>query len=136
MAITPRRYGKSVSMAMFTLALLLCVPGIRICIFSTGKRASGGLMEIIMKLLNETGNSKQRIVKRNQEQLYVCAHDKVSPDGVLLEPKVTLHDDPNTSKLYSYPASVSGNTTYIFFHFLFHNSNHQYGYQFGNRAMD
>ncbi len=113
MAITPRRYGKSVSMAMFTLALLLCVPKIRICIFSTGKRASGGLMEIIMKLLNETGNAKHRIVKRNQEQLYVCSEDKVSPEGVLLAPKIALQDDPDTSRLYSYPASVSGKMTYI-----------------------
>lgn len=36
---TPRRFGKTVSVGMYVLALLINVPGIRICIFSTGKRA-------------------------------------------------------------------------------------------------
>jgi len=49
-AITPRRWGKTWSVAMFVLALMLSCPGIRICVFSTGKRASSSLMEIICQV--------------------------------------------------------------------------------------
>ncbi|MBL4888483.1 MAG: hypothetical protein JKX97_00510, partial [Candidatus Lindowbacteria bacterium] len=46
MVMTPRRFGKTWSVAMFVVAALLSVPGFKIAIFSTGKRASNSLMEI------------------------------------------------------------------------------------------
>lgn len=63
---TPRRFGKTVSVAMYCLTLLLCVPGIRICVFSTGKRASSGLSTEIMDRLNHVENGLDRILKSNQ----------------------------------------------------------------------
>jgi hypothetical protein len=50
-AITPRRWGKTWSVALFVLALMLSCPGIRVCVFSTGKRASGSLMEIMLQFM-------------------------------------------------------------------------------------
>jgi hypothetical protein len=47
MILTPRRFGKTVSVAMFVLSMMLCLPGVRVCVFSTGKRASSGLMQEI-----------------------------------------------------------------------------------------
>lgn len=66
-AITPRRWGKTWSVALFVLALMLAVPGIRVCVFSTGKRASGSLMEIMLQFMGNVDGLKDRIVKQNQE---------------------------------------------------------------------
>lgn len=66
-AITPRRWGKTWSVALFVLALMLAVPGIRVCVFSTGKRASGSLMEIMLQFMNNVEGLRDRIVKQNQE---------------------------------------------------------------------
>jgi hypothetical protein len=53
---------------MFVLALLLTVPGLRICLFSTGKRASSGLLLEISDLLNKIPGGRERVAKMNQEQ--------------------------------------------------------------------
>lgn len=65
---TPRRFGKTMSIALFCTAVLLNVPDLRICIFSTGKRASGSLMAEIVAMLTKSGFAN-RIVKQNQEQV-------------------------------------------------------------------
>jgi hypothetical protein len=46
-----RRNGKTFVTSATAAALLLCVPGIRIAIFSTCKRTSGMMMEAIMEKL-------------------------------------------------------------------------------------
>jgi hypothetical protein len=63
------RFGKSVSVAMYVLALLLHVPGIRVCIFSTGKRASGKLVGEIMERIKNIPGATKRVIKQNQEQV-------------------------------------------------------------------
>lgn len=55
--------------------MLLNVPGIKICIFSTGKRASGGLMLEIMDRLREIPGGSSRILKQNQEQVRDHSHE-------------------------------------------------------------
>lgn len=67
--MTPRRFGKTVSVAMFVCAMLLSCPGIKICIFSTGKRASSNLMQEIMDRLSFIEGGRERVVKHNQEQV-------------------------------------------------------------------
>lgn len=52
MIMTPRRFGKTWSVAMFVVAALLNIPGIKIVIFSTGKRASNSLMETALKFMS------------------------------------------------------------------------------------
>jgi len=72
MAITPRRWGKTWAVAMFVLCFMLACPGIRICVFSTGKRASTSLMEIICQFMGNVPGLLGRIVKQNQEELYIA----------------------------------------------------------------
>jgi hypothetical protein len=59
---------------MFVLALLHSCPGIRIAIFSTGRRASGSLMSIVLDFLIKIPGAKERICKQNEEEMYThCA---------------------------------------------------------------
>lgn len=84
---------------MFALTLLLCVPGIKIAIFSTGRRASGGLLGIIMDFMKRIPGASQRVIRQNQEELFVSC--------------VGSDDDEESeqiSKLFSYPSSVKGTT--------------------------
>lgn len=95
------RWGKTWSVALFVVALLLCVPGIQIGVFSTGKRASGSLMAIVCDFLQRIPGASERIVKKNEEQLFI-SHGKGS--GVFDKDGV----DTRTSKLFSYPGSTTG----------------------------
>ena len=65
------------SISMFIGAMLLCCADIRICVFSTGKRASGSLMSEVVALLTRT-NNQNRIIKQNQEQARDRIHVLVS----------------------------------------------------------
>jgi len=106
--MTPRRWGKTWSVAMFVTALLLNVPGIKIACFSTGKRASGSLMEIVGGMITKVEGGYERIIRRTQEHLYISS--------VALSEGVTsnsararaLCDAPDTSRFVSYPATVNG----------------------------
>jgi hypothetical protein len=110
LACCPRRFGKSWAIASFILALLLHVPGIRICVFSTGKRASGNLQEILLQLLSNSGDeSMNRIIRNTTEQLYIASPSSV--DGGVkftLNSAKELYNSKNTSKLLSYPSAVDG----------------------------
>lgn len=96
---------------MFVLAIMLCVPGIRLCVFSTGKRASGSLMEIVLTFLLKIPGAKNRIVKQNQENLYIAEHELGEGIGQHSGMAQSLHSDGSTSKLFSFPSSVAGNKT-------------------------
>ena len=106
MVCTPRRLGKSIAIAMFNCGLLLACPGIRIATFSTGSRASGALMGEIVKLLQLIPGGRERVLKRNQEQLFLAA----TATGVTAGSARAraLGDGPDVSKLYSFPGSTTG----------------------------
>lgn len=110
LACCPRRFGKSWAIASFILALLLHVPGIRICVFSTGKRASGNLQEILLQLLSNSGEENMnRIIRNTAEQLYIASPSSVE-GGVkfTLNSAKELYNSKNTSKLLAYPAAIDG----------------------------
>jgi len=98
--LTPRRWGKTTSVAMFVAAMALEVPGVTQAVYSTGKRASGGVMAQVGKYLSLSPDSAKRVVSRNQEQLFVSEHP---PDGT--KSRQVLLDDAGTSKFWSYPSS-------------------------------
>jgi hypothetical protein len=100
---TPRRMGKTVSVAMFVAAVLENCPGIKICIFSTGQRASSGLMSEIKKLLKKIPNGTERIVKETQEELRFapCAVGNTAAE------KNAAQLSDNVSILYSYPGGTT-----------------------------
>ena len=86
---TPRRFGKTTACAMFCAAMALCTPDAWISIFSTGQRASTMLLELTAKLIMNTPDGKARILKKNNEQLYIKGE---TPSDV--------------RRIYSYPSSV------------------------------
>ena len=85
---------------MFVLAILLHVPGIRICIFSTGKRASSAIMTEILDRLKHVEGGMDRLVKSNQEQLFIGAG--AAKGGVRT---VGQLNDVANSRLYSFPGT-------------------------------
>lgn len=103
---TPRRWGKTISVAMFVAALLLCRPGIKIAVFSTGKRASSSLTGEVIKMIDRLGH-KNRIVKQNLEELYVSIVPAETGGGT--QSAKALQTAPETSRLGSFPSSVEGN---------------------------
>ncbi len=109
--MTPRRWGKTFSVACYVLAMMLGNPGIRIAIFSINARASRNLTEIVTRFLNTMPNEASRVVKKNQEQLYLAAHpvDRLNPNRFGVN-----EDAPDVSKLLSLPASVTGRFSFQF----------------------
>jgi hypothetical protein len=118
MVQTPRRFGKTVSVAMFVLAMMLHCPGIRICIFSTGKRASSGLMTEIWDLLKKIKGAKDRVTKHNQEQLCIAAtavakgarrgrHNDNDDDDDNLGGETLFSSHKTVSTLYCFPGGTS-----------------------------
>ncbi len=101
MAMTPRRWGKTVSVAMFVAALLLDVPGLTIAVFSTGKRASGSLTELVKKMICNVKGGAARVVKASQEDLYIAAHAPANGSINSAEAKA-LQTAVGTSKLKRY----------------------------------
>lgn len=90
MAITPRRFGKTYSVAMFVVALLFGVEGIEQAIFSTGRRASQKLIELVYRFMCKIPGMRQSIIKHNVETIWIQG-----PYGA---------DD--VRKVFSYPSNV------------------------------
>ncbi len=68
LCLTPRRFGKTTSVAMFVAAYCLTVPRSEQCIFSTGRRASQKLLELIRDMIL-SGRHRDMFIKCNQETL-------------------------------------------------------------------
>ena len=67
LCMTPRRFGKTTAVSMFVAAYAMCVPNSVQSIFSTGRRASQKLLELIRDMVKKTPWA-DRIVKCNQEE--------------------------------------------------------------------
>ena len=79
LCMTPRRFGVSknyVSVGMFCAAYLYSVENCEIAIFSTGRRASQKLLELINSLICKLPGGKERILKYNQEVLNLTNYDE------------------------------------------------------------
>lgn len=68
LCLTPRRFGKTTSVAMFVAAYAMTVPHSEQCIFSTGKRASQKLLELIRDMV-KAGVYRKMFIKCNGETL-------------------------------------------------------------------
>jgi hypothetical protein len=93
---------------MYVLAILLACPGVKICVFSTGKRASGGLTVEIMDRIRFLPDASKRVIKQNQEQLWLSATALAEGEGVNGSRAKSMQNDADISRLYSFPASVAG----------------------------
>ena len=74
LCLTPRRFGKSTSVAMFVAAYVMTVPHSEQCIFSTGRRASQKLLELIRDMI-KSGEHADMFVKCNGETMLVQGPD-------------------------------------------------------------
>jgi len=74
LCLTPRRFGKTTAVAMFVASYFLSVEKAQLCIFSTGKRASDGMLDKIhefIKLIDEDlGTNHDKCCKRKGEFLF------------------------------------------------------------------
>ena len=99
LCLTPRRFGKTTAVAMFVAAYAMCVPHSTQSIFSTGRRASQKLLELIRDIIKKTPMA-DCIVKCNQEEL-------------------TLQIGFDRRKIFSYPShaktlrGVGGDVLYL-----------------------
>ncbi len=108
LGMTPRRWGKTIVVALFCAVLLLCVPGLHISTFSTGKRASGLLMGEVRRLMSGIPGANERIVRSNAESFNVATgrlQDGVSQHS---ETAKRMANDVSSSIFHSYPSSVDG----------------------------
>lgn len=99
--LTPRRWGKTTSVAMFVAAVMLNVPGIKVAVYSTAKRTSGGVMAKVCEYIRMIEGAMDRVIVRNQEQLFIAERPPQPGVG-----RTTLVDDKRTSKFWSYPAGA------------------------------
>ena len=90
---TPRRWGKTTSVAIFVASALFTVPEIWISVYSTGRRASKALSDLVHKLLKKleeaAGYQKTKVLVKNTEELFY---------------RGTIGSD--VRQLFSYPATV------------------------------
>lgn len=107
LVVTPRRYGKTWSIAMFVASVLLNVPGIKVAVFSTGHRASNWLMMKVAKFINDIEGGGERICRQNQEQLFVSPVALSKGKSVNSSEAKARQQMEGTSEFYSFPGSVN-----------------------------
>jgi hypothetical protein len=73
--ITPRRYGKTMAVALYATAYMMSIPGTTVSIYSTGKRASKRLLGLVGKMIIDLNGSKNVIKSFNQETIEVTSFD-------------------------------------------------------------
>ena len=106
--ITPRRFGKTWSVAMFVASVLVHVPGIQVAIFSTGKRASSSLMRLVLGFLGQVPGASRRVCKRTAEELNIALEPLSVGKGAGSSEAQEAQTRSSTSRLYSYPGSTRG----------------------------
>ena len=105
MAITPRRFGKTYSVGMFVAAAAMSIEGLEQAVFSTGRRASEKLLQLIVKLLNTILplDPNMKVIKQTNETIWIQG-----PQG------------PNDiRKIFCYPSKVKIESTKCLFFVVF-----------------
>lgn len=105
LVLTPRRIGKTVSVAMFVGALLLCIPGLTIAVFSTCQRASTAIMKLVLKIMSGIPDTARRILANNKETLQLgetALPAGVGPNSAMAK---KMANTPGVSVLNCFPAS-------------------------------
>ena len=89
--VAPRRFGKSHSVAMWIVAILIIVVCVVINVYSQGQRASSSLMKLIIKYFRKvTGWMEQYSIKQQGQEDFVI---------------VNLNDDSDSRVVHCYPSS-------------------------------
>ncbi len=112
LCITPRRYGKTTSIAMYVATMLLCVPGIKIVVFSASGRASTLLQRQVAKFINSIPGGTDRILVQNKENLFIGTPAMVHLKSQFFGQSRRLQDQDGVSELYTLPASVNSTSSF------------------------
>jgi hypothetical protein len=67
--VSPRRWGKTTSVAMFAASVMAVIENLEQAIFSTGRRASRALLELMYAFIMRLPGMKERVVTYNIETL-------------------------------------------------------------------
>jgi hypothetical protein len=121
MVIAPRRFGKTVSVAMIVAAMALCVAGITQIVLSTGGRASTSLGKTIKKFVESSTlhKGKERICKDTDENLFIKpassldtgdADDNNTRKGKK-KGESTKADEVSISKILLFPGNPKGSVS-------------------------
>jgi hypothetical protein len=105
--MTPRRFGKTWSVAMWVVAVLLNVPTSNIAIFSTGNRASKSLMKIIAGFIQIIPDAYARICKNGAEELLIALEPLPANKTCACAEARRKQALTTTSQLHSYPSGVT-----------------------------
>jgi len=70
LGMAPRRFGKSIVLAMILTAGLLVVPKLNVAVFATVQRISMGMGKYIREALEMSGNS-HRIIKETEDHIQI-----------------------------------------------------------------
>jgi hypothetical protein len=109
MALTPRRFGKTVSICVFVLALIMSVPRLRVIVISQGKRASLALVKKIKEFLWKTPGGRERLACDSVERVEVIPESEV-------QKKLSMNDKknhPDLSGVTGYPSTVDGKQSFV-----------------------
>ena len=107
--ITPRRFGKTLSMSTFSTALQIEICPIKIAVFSVGSRNSKLMMGMVRKFISQDENASARICIQNDECLAlasVIVNKSKRKTG--MDAKQTGANAPEMSEFYAFPATVDG----------------------------
>lgn len=103
LCLSPRRFGKTYAVGMFIVAYMMSIPYSEQVIFSTGRRASQKLLELIHKFIVKL-DGKDHIIKYNAEVLWW----RCDPNNQLDIRKVSSY--PSASKTLR---GVGGDVVYM-----------------------
>lgn len=71
MIVTPRRFGKTFSVAQFCAAFATSILNKEVAIFSTGRRASKKILDLVIRFIRPIMRPTQKIVLRNVEEVHL-----------------------------------------------------------------
>jgi hypothetical protein len=71
MIVTPRRFGKTFAVAQYCAAFSASVLGREVAIFSTGRRASKKMLDLVLRFLRPVLRPTQKIISSNVEEVII-----------------------------------------------------------------
>ena len=108
LVMTPRRFGKTWSVAMIVCALLLSVPGFRIVVISPGSRTSGKMLEEIKRMMSRLKGADRHICGHDTTKMYVSVDPLPQGAGVKSEYARQLRTMSTTSVIEVLPDNPEG----------------------------
>lgn len=104
MALTPRRFGKTWSICVFVLGLLLCVPGIKVAVISQNLRTSVALVKIMMSFLFMLPDGKDRLASNSTVKIEIIPEEDASKNLTMSQKR----NHPKLSSVVALPSTADG----------------------------